>query len=88
MKHRWDFIQSGVNRNQIKIKGHTIFVSNVKVGSVIDLEYKQFNITPPLESDHGTPTTPPLESDQGSPTNPPLESDHGPPTVTDNSQSI
>ena len=41
MSERWNLIQSGVDKVQIKIRGKSIYVSDTKVGSVVNLEYRQ-----------------------------------------------
>ena len=50
MSKRWNLIQSGVNKDQIKIRGNSIYVSNTKVGSVVILDYSQVQESPPDES--------------------------------------
>ena len=41
LKERYTLIKSGVSKDQIKIRGNAIFVSNAKIGSVINFEFKQ-----------------------------------------------
>ncbi len=45
MSKRWDFIQSGTAREHIKIRGNSIYVNNLKKGSVdlVDFSFKDFD---------------------------------------------
>lgn len=64
LKHRWDLIQSGTPREQIKIKGHSIFVRNIKTGSIINSKFTPNNTSPPdAEPKHiSPPQTDPSQS--------------------------
>ncbi len=39
MKKRWVLIQSGITRNVIKIKGTSLYVNNLIIGSVVNFEF-------------------------------------------------
>ena len=43
-------MQSGISRDQIRIKGNTIFVCNAKHGTVVNFEFKQSKDNPSNES--------------------------------------
>ncbi len=44
LKKRWELIQSGTERKDIKIKGITIWVKNMKYGSVINSAYEPHTV--------------------------------------------
>ena len=50
LKERWNLMQSGISRDQIRIKGNTIFVCNAKHGTVVNFEFKQSKDNPSNES--------------------------------------
>ena len=52
MKKRWELIQSGTERKDIKIKGTTIWVKDMKYGSVVNSVYKPHAM---LDNDQAKP---------------------------------
>lgn len=36
MKSRWDLIQSGTNREDIRIRGNSIYVNDLRKGSIVN----------------------------------------------------
>ena len=50
LKERYNLIKSGVSKDEIKIKGNAIFVSNAKIGSVVNFEFKQSRDSPSVDS--------------------------------------
>ncbi len=59
MKSIWDFIQSGTNREHIKIRGNSIYVNSLRKGSVV-------NVVLIGSIDSSTPT-PPDEGNESQP---------------------
>lgn len=58
MSKRWEYIQSGIARNQIKIRGNNIYVDNTKVGSVVNhvyisVEESPMTVEPDQSPDNG-----------------------------------
>ena len=57
LKERYTLIKSGVSKGQIKIRGNAIFVSNAKIGSVVNFEFKQSRDPPSINSNKSDSTS-------------------------------